>query len=157
MAAKKEAKTEAKKEAKAKKPTAKSAKKTPLASEGAKLDIQKTAADLYKKGYSPSKIGIELRDKHGIPSVKRATGNKLHAVLKSEGISPETPEDLVNLIRRATVVSQHLSTNKKDNVSRRGLQLTESKIRRIVKYYKSTGRLPKSWEYDLSKSKLLIE
>ena len=37
-----------------------------------------------------------------------------------------------------------------------GLLLTESKIHRLVKYYKNTGRLPPEWKFDQSKAKLVI-
>src|SRR3989338_2145164 len=38
----------------------------------------------------------------------------------------------------------------------RGLQLTESKIKRLVKYYKANGKLPQNWKYDREQAKLLI-
>jgi len=39
----------------------------------------------------------------------------------------------------------------------RGLQLTESKINKLVKYYKKSDRLSKDWKYDHKKVKLLAE
>ena len=42
-------------------------------------------------------------------------------------------------------------------VAKRGLQLTESKIKRIVKYYKISDKLPSGWTYDPEKVRLLIE
>ena len=35
-------------------------------------------------------------------------------------------------------------------------RLTESKINRLVKYYKKTGKLSKTWVYDKDKAKLLV-
>jgi len=37
------------------------------------------------------------------------------------------------------------------------LQLTESKIRRLVVYYKKAGKLPKDWNYNPKRVNLLIE
>ena len=54
------------------------------------------------------------------------------------------------------LISKHLENNKKDVPAKRGLELTESKIHRLSKYYKKIGRIPKDWKYDRSKAKLLI-
>ena len=51
---------------------------------------------------------------------------------------------------------KHLEKNKKDYSSKRGLELTESKIRRLVKYYKKRKVLPEDWKYDPEKAKLLV-
>jgi small subunit ribosomal protein S15 len=39
----------------------------------------------------------------------------------------------------------------------RNLQLIESKIRRLVKYYKRNEVLPQNWEYSLKNAELLLE
>jgi small subunit ribosomal protein S15 len=39
----------------------------------------------------------------------------------------------------------------------RNLQLIESKIRRLVKYYKREEVLPQTWEYSLKNAELLLE
>jgi len=49
-----------------------------------------------------------------------------------------------------------LETNKKDSSANRGLIITESKIKRLVKYYKANSMLPKTWEYSRENAKLLI-
>ena len=41
--------------------------------------------------------------------------------------------------------------------AKRGFQLTESKINRLVKYYKKTNKMPKDWKFDRAKAKLLVE
>ena len=41
--------------------------------------------------------------------------------------------------------------------AKRGLELTESKIRKLVKYYKKTKKLESDWKYDPDKIRLLIE
>jgi small subunit ribosomal protein S15 len=66
------------------------------------------------------------------------------------------PEDLMALIKKLVMIKKHLEENKQDKVGLRGLQLTESKIQRLIKYYKRTGRLAKDWTYDVNKAKLYI-
>jgi len=51
------------------------------------------------------------------------------------------------LMRRALRIRKHLEVNKKDVHNRRALQLTESKIRRLVKYYVRKRILPSNWKY----------
>ena len=62
----------------------------------------------------------------------------------------------MNLLRRVVELRVHLERNGKDYQSYRGLELTESKIRRLVRYYIKIGTLPKKWKYDPEQAKLLI-
>ena len=89
-----------------------------------------------------------MRDQYGIPVVKPITGKKLTKILEEHGVKQELPEDLLNLIRRALRIRKHLEEHPKDMASRRGLQLVESKIHRLVKYYKRVGKLPKDFVYN---------
>ena len=111
---------------------------------------------LAKKDYQSSVIGLILRDSYGVPDVKIITGKTISQILKENKLGSEVPEDIQNLIKRAVKVRKHLSSNKKDTTSKRGLQLIESKIRRLEKYYKRTGQLPKKWKYNPEKARLLV-
>ena len=110
-------------------------------------EIENLIVDLARKGESPAKIGIILRDQYGIPSVRQVLGKKLSQVLKEHGLLPEIPEDLMNLIKKALNIRKHLVQHRKDMVSKRALQLTESKINRLIDYYKSRRRLPEKFSY----------
>lgn len=77
--------------------------------------------------------------------------------MKEHGLYPKVPEDLLNLMRRAVNLRKHLEQHPKDLHSKRGLQLIESKIRRLVKYYKSKGVLPADWRYTPETARLLVE
>ena len=110
-------------------------------------EVEELVVSLYRKGYSPSMIGILLRDKYGIPMVKAITGKSILRILRERGLEPEIPEDLMNLIRRALRVRRHLEEHPKDYHSKRGLQLIESKVYRLAKYYKRRGVLPPDWRY----------
>ena len=119
-------------------------------------EIELIIEQLAKKGYTPSQIGLILRDQFGVPLVKPILGKSITQVLEEKGLAPKIPEDLFNLIKRAVNLRRHLQEHPKDTHSARGLILIESKIRRLVKYYKRVGKLPPDWEYDPEKAKLLV-
>ncbi|MEM2636875.1 MAG: 30S ribosomal protein S15 [Candidatus Korarchaeota archaeon] len=119
-------------------------------------EIKKKIIELAEAGNPPSLIGIILRDKYGVPLVKRALGKTITEVLREQGIAPSLPEDLANLIKHAVKVKKHIDIHRKDYSSLRGLQLLESKIRRLAKYYKRTGKLPLDWNYERDKAELLL-
>jgi small subunit ribosomal protein S15 len=62
------------------------------------------------------------------------------------------------LMMKAINLNLHVQNgNRGDFSNRRGLQLVESKIRRLVKYYKRKEILPADWNYSLKNAELLIE
>jgi len=121
-------------------------------------EIEDIIIKLAKKGHSSARIGLILRDQYGIPHVKVAANNKKIAKIMQENDAyPELPEDIFNLIKRAVNLKAHMDKNKKDYTSKRGLELTESKIRRLAKYYKKKGLIDKAWKWDIEKAKLLVK
>ena len=120
-------------------------------------EIERHVIRLADEGYSTSLIGIKLRDQFGIPSVKLCTGKSILTILAENKRAPKLPEDLRNLMKRAVNLGEHLTDNPKDLHNRRALGLTEAKIRRLMRYYKSQGTLPEDWEYNLKTAKLLVE
>ena len=120
-------------------------------------EIEELILKLTKEGNSTSKIGIILRDQYGIPDVKLITGQKITKILEKHDQGLEYPEDLMNLIRRAVNIRDHLEENPKDLHTRRGLRIIESKIRRLVKYYTKEGVLPEGWRYDPRSAALLVK
>lgn len=122
-----------------------------------KKEIEEVVVDLKKKDKSLSHIGIVLRDKHGVPSVKAVTGKKIGKIVKEKELEPKFPDDLMNLMRKAVSLRKHLDNNNHDVHNKRNLQLIESKIHRLVKYYRRTKKLPDKWTYSYEKAKLLVE
>jgi len=118
-------------------------------------EIKKEIIKLKKSGISQSVIGAILRDQYGIPSTREFFGKKLGAILKEEKINDDIPEDLQNLMRKAIRLRKHLNLHKKDLHNKRALQLTESKIKRLVKYYKREKVLPEDWKYEPEKMKYI--
>ncbi len=110
-----------------------------------------------KEGKPASQIGLILRDVYGIPDVKAITKKSISDILEKKELLPKLPENLTSLLKRVIDLQKHMESNRKDNTGKRGLQLTESKIRRLVKYYKNSGRLPETWKYDPKRVNLLIE
>ncbi|UTB33849.1 MAG: 30S ribosomal protein S15 [Methanobacterium sp. ERen5] len=120
-------------------------------------EIEELILKLRKEGKSTSVIGVILRDQYGIPDVKTVTGLKITAVLEKHGQTEEYPEELINLIKKAVNIRDHLEENPKDLHTKRGLRIIESKIRRLVRYYVREGVLPEGWRYDPKTAALLVK
>jgi small subunit ribosomal protein S15 len=121
------------------------------------FEVEKLVVKLAKEGKSSAQIGITLRDMYGIPSVRAVTKKKIQEIMNENKVAPELPEDITNLIKRVIATELHHNTNKKDQSSKRGLQLTESKIRRLMKYYKRIGKIPQEWNYAREQAKFLVK
>jgi len=119
-------------------------------------EMEELIVKLAKADKTPSEIGTILRDSYSITSVKDVTGKKLGYYLKKNNLASDIPEDLENLIRKAVNLRKHLETHKKDIHNKRNLALIESKIRRLVRYYKNTRKLAADWRYDPEKARLMI-
>ena len=87
-------------------------------------EVEKVIMELSSEGKSSSEIGIILRDIHGVPSVKLATGKSITSILSDGGAASSLPEDLTNLMRKAVRLGEHLKINKKDIHNTRSLRLT---------------------------------
>ena len=119
-------------------------------------EIEKIIVDLRKDGMSSSQIGLALRDRYGVPDVKLATGKRINEILREKGLESEIPEDLRNLMQKALGIRKHLAENNKDVHNKRQLQIAESKVRRLVKYYVKSGRMPEGWTYKPETAEILL-
>ena len=119
-------------------------------------EVELLIVKLAKEGKKSSEIGIILRDLYGIPNAKELMGKKMNAILKERNILEETPEDLNALIKKSIITRKHLLKNKNDKNAIRGLRLTESKIKRLAKYYKSINKIPESWKFSHEEAKIRI-
>ncbi|QQG39957.1 MAG: 30S ribosomal protein S15 [Candidatus Aenigmatarchaeota archaeon] len=120
-------------------------------------EVEKLVLKLAKEGRTSAQIGTLLRDEYGVPHVKEITGKRLVAILAAHDLEPQLPEDLFSLMKRAVHIMEHLVKHKHDPFAIHGLELTESKIRRLGKYYKRKGRLPETWAYDREQARLLVK
>ncbi|MFP4050339.1 MAG: 30S ribosomal protein S15 [Thermoplasmata archaeon] len=119
--------------------------------------VEDLVVQLAKQGYTASEIGVQLRDQYGIPDVQMATDKSVTDIIEENDLTPEFPDDLMALLEKAVNLNKHLKRNHKDVSNKRGLQLVESKIRRLVKYYKKQGKLPDDWKYSIDKAEMLTQ
>ena len=120
-------------------------------------EVELLITKLAKEGKDPSQIGIILRDTYGIPDVRLIIKKKIGDMLKEKKLLKDIPEDLMALIKKSAKLHRHLEENKKDETAGRGLLLTESKIKRLIKYYKRIGKLSSEWKYDPKKASMYLE
>ena len=120
-------------------------------------EVELLVVKLAIEGDPTSKIGLVLRDSYGIPSVKAITKKSVTDILKDKKLVKKLPEDLTQVIKRTISLKKHLEENKQDMTAKRGLRLAESRMLRMIRYYKNSGKLPQEWKYDPSKVRLLIE
>ena len=118
--------------------------------------VKSLIIELSEKGHSTALIGTILRDQHAVPDVRKACGMRINQVLSEKGKNAEIPEDLMNLLQKVLSLVDHLDSNRKDLHNSRQLELTEAKIRRLVKYYKSKDKLPSDWKYDRKQVRLMV-
>ena len=119
-----------------------------------KKEITDLIVKMAGEGIPSAKIGTVLRDQYGVPDVRLATGSPITQIMVDNGIVMKLPEDISNLMTKAVNLNTHMQDNKKDTHNKRSLQLIEAKIRRLERYYKSTGILPDDWKYSIKTAEL---
>ena len=122
-----------------------------------KKEVEELIVELSNAGNSTASIGTILRDRYAVPDVRLVTGERISKILARNDISTTYPEDMMNLMRRALGLIDHLNNNPKDLHNRRQLSLCESKIRRLSRYYKNNGTLSDSWTYKRDQLRLMVE
>jgi small subunit ribosomal protein S15 len=122
--------------------------------------IEERVVELADQGYDPSHIGVKLRDEGvqgtPVPDIKAATGKKVTEILAENDAAPELPEDLHNLLEKAVNLNEHMEENGQDYQNKRALQNVESKIRRLVSYYRG-DQLDEDFEYTYENARELLE
>ncbi|MFW6320405.1 MAG: 30S ribosomal protein S15 [Halohasta sp.] len=123
-------------------------------------EIENRVVELAEEGHDPSVIGLKLRDEGvkgvPVPNVKLATGKKVTEILEDHDAAPELPEDLRKLMERAIGLREHVAENGQDHQNKRALQNTESKIRRLVNYYRG-DELDEEFTYSYEHARELLE
>lgn len=120
-------------------------------------EIVDLVVKMHQEGYAQAAIGTRLRDLHAIPNVRLATGNSIREILAAKKLVPAIPDDLSALMKRAVGLQSHLKAHNTDFSNKRGLQLIESKIRRLSRYYKEHGVLPADWDYSRQLAELQVK
>lgn len=82
-------------------------------------EVEKIVVDLAKKGETVEKIGLILRDTHGIPKAK-LVGKKIGKIISEAKISMPTIQERV--ARKVENVEKHIAKNKHDYTAQRSLE-----------------------------------
>ena len=122
-------------------------KKTPTWCKYTPEEVEALVLKLTKEGNPPSTIGVILRDRYAVPLVRSVTGKSILELLSSSQQVGVLPEDISALLKKADDLRRHLLKNRKDYVNKRSLAMIESKIHRLVKYYRTTGQIRPDWSY----------
>ena len=125
--------------------------------EHSKEEIEDIIVKLGKEGYNATDIGTILRNRYGVPSVKLICGKRIGEIMEEKKIAEKYPNDLLALIKKAVNLRDHLKENKKDVKNSDALIKIESKIKRLVIYYKRAGKLPENWFYNPEEAALLVK
>jgi small subunit ribosomal protein S15 len=110
-------------------------------------EIESLVVKLSGTGLTSAQIGQKLRDSYGVPDVRLATGKTVVKIMKEKGVKIDIPEDVTSLMKRAVHLQTHLKSNPADLSNKRSLELVESRIRRLQRYYKREGVIPQDWDY----------
>lgn len=121
-----------------------------------KDEVKETITRLAKEGKTEAQIGQVLRDQYAVPSTKIVLGKTVSQLLKELKLAKDFPSDLLDLIRRAVSLRKHLKKNTRDKANRIKLGHIESKIKRLVRYYRGK-KLSKDWKYDPEQAELLVK
>lgn len=81
-------------------------------------EVEKLIVELGKSGETPAKIGIALRDKHGVPKAK-LFGKRISEVLKESKIKIIPEKELIQ--NKIDVLNKHMEKNKHDQSAKKRL------------------------------------
>ncbi len=99
-------------------------------------EISKIVLNLHKEGNSPAKIGLILRDQHGIPRAK-LLGKKITQILKEENQTPESP--VVQIEKSKLNLEKHIGKHKHDYTALKTLHKKLWDLNRAKKQYPVTA------------------
>ena len=58
--------------------------------------------------------------------------------------------------KKAVSIRKHMDRNRKDKDSKFRLILTESRIHRLARYYRTTRKLPPNWKYESATASTMV-
>jgi small subunit ribosomal protein S15 len=82
-------------------------------------ELESLIIDLVKNGNSPAKIGLILRDQHGIPNVKSVLNKRLLKVIKEHKLKYPTEKEFMQ--NDIDTLKVHIKKNKHDYPASRSL------------------------------------
>lgn len=109
-------------------------------------EIKKDIISHAHKGMAPAAIGNMLRDHYGVGNAVDILGKSILEFCKENDCAPVIPEDLNALVKKSNSIRQHLLAHKRDNDAKYRLNLVNSKIHRLARYYREKAVLPGNWK-----------
>jgi small subunit ribosomal protein S15 len=82
-------------------------------------EVEAIIVKLAKEGNSPAKIGLILRDQHGIPKVKSVVKKRLLQIIKENNIKYSSEKDFIQ--KDIGSLKEHIKKNKHDYPASRSL------------------------------------
>jgi len=92
-------------------------------------DIEKLVVELAKKNIPSEKIGLILRDQHGIPKVRLITKKKINQILKENNI--ETNSEYENVAKKIDNLKKHTEKHIHDYTAKRRIVQRTSHLRKL--------------------------
>ena len=93
-------------------------------------ELEKLIIELHKEGHMPAKIGLILRDKHGVPKAKMA-GKKITKILVEN--KQEVPAEHTFVKKKIDVLGKHIAQHKHDYTAKRSLNKKQWTLHRLTK------------------------
>jgi small subunit ribosomal protein S15 len=81
-------------------------------------ELKKIVVDLAKNGETPARIGLILRDQHGIPKAK-LLGKKISQIIKEAKIEVKSEKELTK--KKISTLESHSAVHKHDYSAKRSL------------------------------------
>ena len=81
-------------------------------------DVEKLVMELHKSGETPARIGLILRDKHGVPKAKLIT-KKISKIILANKEVPITEKAL--FAKKVDNLEKHITANKHDYTAKKAL------------------------------------
>jgi small subunit ribosomal protein S15 len=91
-------------------------------------ELEKIVVDLGKQGNTPAKIGLILRDQHGIPKAKML-GKRISMILKENNVQFKTEKDYAG--EKIKNIEAHSKLHKHDYSAKRALTKTLWSIQKL--------------------------
>ena len=93
-------------------------------------EIEKIVVELGKQNTPPEKIGLVLRDQHGIPKAK-ILGKKVTQILRENGI--DTNPEMDNISKKVEKLKKHFEKNKHDYSAQKSIIKNSSRLHKLKK------------------------
>ncbi|KAF7702681.1 40S ribosomal protein S13 [Cucumispora dikerogammari] len=109
-------------------------------------EVTNIVIDLSKKGKTGAEIGKILRDEHGVGKISSIADCTMLELLKKNNIAPEIPDDVKAIEKKCLAIYNHIKKEWNDKDARYRLKHKESRLHRLVRYYKTKGVLPAAFK-----------